>query len=436
MRTTRRTTGFAAAMLVLSLLALLLGACGSANKNNDSSEGTASPSPSESKKEPVMISLVTSADWYNDTWKEIVKRYETHSGNKVDVQLLPGGKEFRKTVNTRLATQDFPDVLFYYGNQSVLGELQAEKNLVSFKDSEFVQRMTLTNFQGGYAAPVSGVNASGVLYNKGVFEQLNIAVPQTYDELLAALETVKKAGITPVYVSGKDAWTLQLFSFAGFANVFKDRPDVMEQINTHKLTFPEIPELGDLLRKQVELKEKGYYNDDLFSATYDGMHEALANGTAAMTFTFTTALPAILSKYPDADIGMFPLPYQDNYVQIFEPNAAYVFKNAKHASEGQAFIDYITSPEILEYYYGEIKEIPVFRGINVEPDPITAPLTAVVLEGKTGTDFAGSTIAPISPFDTTLQDMLLGNLTPDQVTETIQANMEKAAKLAGVPEFK
>lgn len=52
------------------------------------------------------------------------------------------------------------------------------------------------------------MNTVGVYYNTKIFDQLKIAVPTNYSELIAAAEKIKAAGITPFTLADRDAWTV------------------------------------------------------------------------------------------------------------------------------------------------------------------------------------------------------------------------------------
>ena len=47
----------------------------------------------------------------------------------------------------------------------------------------------------------------GVYYRKDIFEKLGIAVPQTFDEFVAACAKLKENGVTPITIGSKYLWT-------------------------------------------------------------------------------------------------------------------------------------------------------------------------------------------------------------------------------------
>mgnify|MGYP002389509651 FL=1 len=52
------------------------------------------------------------------------------------------------------------------------------------------------------------VMAASVIYNKAIFAEQGLEVPQTWDEFIAVCDALTEAGITPIYGTFKDPWTV------------------------------------------------------------------------------------------------------------------------------------------------------------------------------------------------------------------------------------
>jgi raffinose/stachyose/melibiose transport system substrate-binding protein len=59
-----------------------------------------------------------------------------------------------------------------------------------------------------YQINLGTVSYSGIYYNKALFNEYNVAVPTTWDELVAACETFKAADIPCMTAGGKDGWPI------------------------------------------------------------------------------------------------------------------------------------------------------------------------------------------------------------------------------------
>jgi ABC-type sugar transport system, periplasmic component len=431
-----------AALLMASSM-LLLAACG--NDNNAGSESGASPSGSAAsgEKKPVTLKVLVASDWLKEKkWQTVFDDYEAATGNKLDIQSAPVNN-YMDLVNTRLATQDAPDLLFYWGQEAKIKQLQPEKNLVDLTNEEFASRINpavskyfLKSEGKLYGIPVTGLSVGGVLYNKKVFADLGIQIPQTYDELLAASEKIKAAGITPIYEAGKEGWPLQIFTFNAMANVLQAQPDLMDKLNTRQTTYDQVPEYVDALQRQADLRKSGYLNKDLFSGTYDMSLEQLATGKAAMVIQADWAVSPLLEKFPDAEIGMFPMPWNgDNLAAISDPNGLYVLKNSKNADAAMDFVRFFSEQEQLTKYFNSVKSIPTWTGLAVDLNPGTADMNSFVESGKAVPFFNSLSVVEIGDYQSLLQQLYGGQMSAKEVAAGLQSNVDKGAKAAGIAGF-
>lgn len=430
------------AFLMLMVCALVLAACGSNNTNSNGANAPSNEGATNSTS-PVTLKVLVASDWLNEKkWQTVFDDYQEATGNKLDIQSVPVNS-YRDLVNTRLATEDAPDLLFYWSQEGVLKQLQPEKNLVDLSNEEYVSRINpsvkeyfLSDNDKLYGIPVTGLSVSGVIYNKKVFSDLGLEIPQTYDELLAAADTIKAAGITPFYEAGKEAWPLQLFTFSAMSNVLRDQPDLIEKLNTNQITFDQVPGYVDALQKQKDLLDKGYLNDDLFSASYDMALEQVATGSSAMIFQADWAIGPLLEKYPDAEIGMFPLPWDgNNFTGFSDPNGLYVLKNSKNVEAAKGFVQYFSSEEVLTKYFNTVKSIPTWTGLDVELNPGTSDMNAFIEQGTAAPFFNSLLVVDIGDYQGLLQQLYAGQLSAEDVAKGVQSNVDKGAKAAGIDGF-
>ena len=207
-----------------------------------------------------------------------------------------------------------------------------------------------------YSMPITGFSGvMGAIYNKDVFHDLGMEIPKTYEEFLNVLDTVKNSGkeITPLYLSFKDTWTSQIGPMIYFADALDEKcGEVYEKLNTNQLKFADVPEYKQALLDFQELFTKEYVNADFTVGTYDTSKEEVANGKAAMILSGEYAVNDILTNYPDANIGMFPVPYNDVNKIL---TAQYVYgliipKDTKNAENAMDFLNKLSQPEFLTLY--------------------------------------------------------------------------------------
>ncbi|CAK4839797.1 unnamed protein product [Aphanomyces euteiches] len=161
--------------------------------------------------------------------------------------------------------------------------------------------------------------------------------------------------------------------------------------------------------------------------------EKLATGKAAMIFQADWAVPTIMQKFPDAQIGMFPQPFEsDSYYGISDPNAVYVPKSGPNIEAAKQFVAYLAEPATLKMYYDAIKTIPTWTGVDVVLNPGTADTKAAIDAGKFTPFFNGLTAVPYAPYEPNLQEMYGGKKTPLQVAKAMQDMMDKVASAQGL----
>ncbi|MFC5471550.1 ABC transporter substrate-binding protein [Cohnella suwonensis] len=378
------------AMASALLLAFAVTACGSGNDNNQASQpsspaATESPAAKvaqetqETPKESVKLTFATMAngDAEAQAFKEIFAGFEQETGNKVDFQILPDVNQYENIIKTRFATQDAPDIFYFFAGPNAYVTMQADKNLAELTSEGFVGNLTtaVKDFYTAdgkiYGMPWGTYNAMGVLYNKKVYEKLGLSVPKTYAELLANAEAIKSAGIVPFYEAGKTGWPTQIFPLSAFQSYVMPTiggEEGVRKLISNTLGFADIPEMKHVFELQYELGAKGYYNKNLLAGTYEDQQQALAEGTAAMVFQADWMLPEVSKRFGDKvnDIGYFPLPTDkdEGVVALYPPKQIFVTKTSPRAEAAAELARYMTKPESLAIWYKYNPGIPVYKGVE------------------------------------------------------------------------
>ncbi|OUS74868.1 hypothetical protein B1748_20005 [Paenibacillus sp. MY03] len=449
----RKSRKIAVTLNVLLAVMLLLSAC--ANSKNDGKAASTAPGAPESSQpagekpqaDPVTLTMLINKDWYTESFQAALNRYEEKTGNKLDVQVTPGGQPFSDALAGKMAANEIPDIVAYYGTESQLKSIQADQNFLDISGEPYISKISPAIAEvpvylkvGGvqYGIPAAAVNVTGVIYNKKVFAANGIEVPTTWEAFIAAAEKLKAANVTPIYEALKDGWPTLLFHYSLVANIVqKDNPGIIDQINGGSYDFTTDPAFRQVLEKLKEVADKGLYNKDAGSATYDSQIAALANGTAGMILQADWAIPVLIEKFPEAgkDIGMFPLPINDDpYLAFSDPWALYLNKNSKQLDAAKGFFEFFTSDENLNAYYGQMKGMPSFVGINTELNPGTAEVASLMEEGKAKPFYHGI-LAPGISVDFDRASIVLKGKSVDKVLEETQKGYLKSGKDAKLPGF-
>ncbi|MBB6670647.1 ABC transporter substrate-binding protein [Cohnella nanjingensis] len=444
-------------MSAIVAMMLILAACGGNNNaaspsTSDSAKPTASSTASASNQpaERVKLKVLGHASWFKSGWDAVAKDAAAH-GFDLEVEKVPDTDAGNDLIKTRFATKDTPDILLFFPGSifSNMGppadyfvKQEDQPWMDNFDKSAWVRALdekeNVNGDRGFYAAPYWGSNVSAVLYNKKVFESLNLQIPKTYADFLAVCEAIKKAGKIPVYYSGKDSWTLQLLPFDAASK--KGYGELADKINKNQAKFTQYDNMKKGIETLVDLKNKGFINKTFLSDTYDNAEKALATGEAGMYHMGTWMMSDIVTKFQDNvnDIGAFIMPFDGDdtdILPVFAPYGMFVPKG-KNQDAAQKFVNYFESIETQNLYFENEGGIPALNGVT------KTKLTPAELDAKTLVD-AGRKFAnwqygfdyDLSNFGVYLQDALVGNKTPDQVLAAMDKDFAKDAKTKKDPNF-
>jgi raffinose/stachyose/melibiose transport system substrate-binding protein len=162
--------------------------------------------------------------WVAEDYKAIdaaAKRFQAaHPGVKVKINITPGNA-FQPKTRAAVASNNPPDLFQNFGGGNLLksfvnlhdvapitGFLKANKQLASRYLSWVLGPVT---YHGQiYGVPYQGVQPVFFYYNKSVFAQNNITPPKTWDQLLADIDILKKAGVIPI-AQGNEQWAMMMW---------------------------------------------------------------------------------------------------------------------------------------------------------------------------------------------------------------------------------
>jgi raffinose/stachyose/melibiose transport system substrate-binding protein len=152
-------------------------------------------------------------------------------------------------------------------------------------------------------------NIEGIFYNKKLFEQHGVSVPQTWDDLVAAAAKFKAAGIIPLSASGEQGWPITRL-ISGY--LFRDiGPDALKAVadGKAKLTDPGYVKAAQAV---ADLGAKGYFGKGVQSIDYDASINQFLTGKTAMLYMGSWALSNVADTKQDTigadNVGFMPFP--------------------------------------------------------------------------------------------------------------------------------
>ena len=432
------------ALALATMMVTSLAACGN-TQDAVTSEST-QPAGTETKTEQAKtdtevptVTMLTFTDWYKSGWEALSDYIDQNAddlGFRLKIDIIAGGGEGEELVRAKFATGDLPDLLQTYGpkwldhNAGVLDQIVPLENVDM---SEYSQDQLE---EGHYIY-------NGQLYNKDVFSEAGIEkAPTTWDEFLDCCEKLKAIGVTPLYYSGADTWTLQCITHFGF------NEDVVEsglsytefwnEMNTNKRHYSDATNFKDAIIMSKEMVDKGYVNSSFLSDTYDMAQTALAEGTAGMYCNGTWVYDEIASKYPESadKIGSFILPlYKKNYTCSSMPGSVVMTSACKDQELGEKVLNFLASSTAQQIYATAQPGIYLNQKVSCELPEAYQTLYDEMLKGNSMEVWQNGNVYGYGDYHIHVQDYLAGGMDIDQVISLLDSDTADNAKAANDPNW-
>lgn len=251
-----------------------------------------------------------------------------------------------------------------------------------------------------YSVPLNMHLQNILYYDKKLFDELKITPPTSYDELIAACETIKKAhpDLTCLASGGKEKWE---YAF-DFDSIFLQEAGPADYVKFYKgeLDPATYAPFKTALTKYQNLIK--YMNDDSANLTWDQAVGLVGAKKAAMTLMGTWAIGAFIqgSKWqPGVDFGAVTFPQKPDRVLLFHPDTYGLATGAPDPEATKKWLAVVASPEL--QIPTDVTQGGLFARTDIDPtkfpDPIRQELQTYVSKnpGKLILDQHGS-ILPAS----------------------------------------
>lgn len=200
--------------------------------------------------------------------------------------------------------------------------------------------------------------AASVLYNRQIFEEHGLEPPTRWSELIEVCDTLRDGGVTPIYSTYADPWTIGQglfdYSVGGMVDVeafFTQLKQQGEDVGPDSpVSFQK--DFAEPVERMLTLA--GYSNSDAPSRGYGDGNLAFANGEAAMYLQGPWALTEIDKTNPDLDVGAFPLPMTedpaDRKVRVNVDLGLWIPEASQHKPAARELLSFLMRPEVIDTY--------------------------------------------------------------------------------------
>lgn len=298
-----------------------------------------------------------------DEWME-----EEYPDVTLEWECVDWGDSFNSKIQGRIAAGDIPDIIIgkaqdvqTYARTGNLGE-------ISEQCSRKIESWALDTVTSGgkvYGVPYNAWY-QGVIYNKGIFEELDLEPPETEEELDQVTERLKEAGIVPFAAHFQESWKAANMTMQYMTNdIFRNTPDWGDQFRSGSQNFSG----NEVIRRCFENNRKILENswEDALQIDQFESDSRFTQGEAAMYLTGSWSMQFASQYGEDQEFGIFPYPSQNGEAYLIRETNMTFMKSAD-SEYGDLidaiFYDLLTAQDLAQEILAFTQSSSAIKGIT------------------------------------------------------------------------
>lgn len=324
------------------------------------------------------LSILVSSGWMDNRYDETIARFEETYGVTVDLQTIPAD-QYSKLLQSKLTTDSCADIFWIQSNPFAIESVivDPEKYCIDFTGAAWAEKMPEARLSScTYQDKLYGLQIWHnspeyvMVYNKTMFDELELQVPSTYSELLAVCEKLAAENITPWFLPGADGWQHQL-AFFQIGGVYEQTtPGLYEGLNNNTATFADNEKMLEVLGQFKELSDKGYFGEDWVGTDSTNIANEFGDRNCGMAMANSSIIKQIQEETGTSDeFGLFLIPLGDN--DTFPTNPAgptmFGYKGTQHPELVKAFFEFVCETQSLQEI---LDNSPAYTNVHMNDDAV------------------------------------------------------------------
>jgi len=311
-----------------------------------------------------------------DAYNKLIAVFEKANPGVDVVMTAHKSTEYNTILSAALSGGSGPDVFQSraYGGLETFAQSgmmeSLEKWVPELKDFDKAPLRGATSIKDGkvYGVPFASQTLF-IYYNKAIYKQLGLSVPETWDQFLANLQAMKKAGIQPLANGGKDGWTLEVMMGSICPN-FYGANDFFDAVVAGKTTFQDPRFVGAI----AKLKELTPYLPDLFmGVSYTDMQSAFINEMAGHFIGGSFEAGYFSAQNPALEYDVFTPPVAKSgdkpYVSVYADGNFSMNSGSKKKEAAAKFLRFLASKTTGDFFIKDLKQVSAVPGADTSSSP-------------------------------------------------------------------
>ena len=394
--------------------------------------------------DPVTITMSTNVVGEQAKLLQTLAEKFTAENPDIKVDFSAPGKDYEAQMKVKMAANDLPDVFSTHG----WAKIRYGEFLMDLRDEPWASKIDpamkpiVTDESGKvYVLPLDE-DKVGPVYNVDLFKEYGLKVPATWNELLAACDTIKAKSdgkVTPIHVGGADNWPLghmvDLFSVNLLISPAKNQGQaLLDGSFDWSLYLP-------MAQKLLELQSK-CLNKDAVTAKYSDSAKAFAEGKAAIGVYGPFLIVEAKNINPKLNAGLMPVPaLVESDTPTFsggEKTTFGIWKDSKNKDAARKLLSFLAQPENVALVAAS-NQIPAGL-VDVKVDlgdlaPYWEQYKDIRVFPYFDRVYLPNGLWPT--LDTGAQDLLAGGITPEQYIDSLKKEYVRLrAATVATPESK
>lgn len=428
----------AISILLAAVLGMSMTACSGENKPKENSKSASSGKTGDSDDRKVIHFFHR---WPNDPknsmFQELVEEYMDENPDVVIKMDSILNDQYKEKIRMVVATDDIPDI-FSSWSGTFAQEMIASGNVMELndiyeQDKEWSSQIAQASvdrftFDGKiYAVPWSQ-DGKVFYYNKAIFRENDISIPETWTEFISVLDKLKEAGYeTPIIEGLSDNWAI--LHYLGTMNQRMVDPEVLAK--DYEAATGEFTESAyvEVLKKWQQLT--AYMGET--SAAID--HETARNtyfatGEAPIMYLQFAEIPMLEKALPEGfEYGFFNFPSfeegkGDAKGLTGAPEGFMISNKAKNPEECVKFLEWLVSKKGGEALTTKAGDISSVTGAVDETNALPAQIEAmdIIQSATTLVPWFDNACDPsvYTVYGQGAQAIAIGDETPESVMEQVK----------------